>query len=79
MQKILKAPEEIKVDKAKEQEVDASSKTAQQVQSEKKSRQLFNVVEDKEALDLVRKYNSYNGKTPKFILIKGIIAEGEEK
>ena len=31
------------------------------------------------SLDLVKKYNSYNGKTPKFILIKGIIAEGEEK
>ena len=79
LQKILKAPEEIKVDKNKEQEVDASPKTPPQPQAEKKVRPAFNVVEDKEALDLMKKYNSYNGKTPKFILIKGIIAEGEEK
>lgn len=82
LQKILKAPEEIKVDKNKEQEVDASPKAnpqSQQQQPEKKVRPLFNVVEDKEALELAKKYNSYNGKTPKFILVKGIIAEGEEK
>ena len=77
LQKILKAPEEIKVDKNKEQEVDQSAKPIPQ--AEKKSKTAFNVVEDKEALDLVKKYNSYNGKTPRFILIKGIIAEGEEK
>ena len=79
LQKILKAPEEIKVDKTKEQEVDTTPKTAPVPQVEKKTKPLFNVVEDKEALDLVKKYNSYNGKTPKFILVKGVIAEGEEK
>ena len=79
LQKILKAPEEIKVDKAKEQEVDSSSKKAPASPAEKKNKVLLNVVEDKEALELVKKYNSYNGKTPKFILIKGIIADGEEK
>lgn len=79
LQKILKAPEEIKVDKAKEQEVDTTPKVVPTPQVEKKAKPLFNVVEDKEALDLVKKYNSYNGKTPKFILVKGIIAEGEEK
>lgn len=79
LQKILKAPEEIKVDKNKEQEVDTAPKVAPLPQVEKKTKPLFNVVEDKEALELVKKYNSYNGKTPKFILVKGIIADGEEK
>ena len=79
LQKILKAPEEIKVDKNKEQEVDSSSKATHQTQTEKKVKPMFNVVEDREALELVKKYNSYNGKTPRFVLIKGIIAEGEEK
>ena len=79
LQKILKAPEEIKVDKAKEQEVDSPSKKTSVPQCEKKNNVLHNAVEDKEALDLAKKHNSYNGKTPKFILMKGIIAEGEEK
>ena len=77
LQKILKAPEEIKVDKTKEQEVDCSPKAV--LQTDKKAKPTFNVVEDKEALDLVKKYNSYNNKTPRFILVKGIVAEGEEK
>ena len=77
LQKILKTPEEIKVDKNKEQEVDTTIKSSSV--DEKKTKPLFNIVEDKEALDLVKKYNSYNGKTPKFILVKGIIAEDEER
>ncbi len=74
LDKILKAPEEIKVDKAKEQEVEAAPKTA-----EKKNRQAFISIVDKEAVDLSVKLGSFNGKTPAFILIKGVIAEGEEK
>ena len=77
LQKILKAPEEIKVDKDKEQEVETASKTV--VENEKRTRQQPTVDLDKESLELSHKFNSFNGKTPKFILIKGIIAEGEEK
>ncbi len=74
LDKILKAPEEIKVDKAKEQEVESAPKTP-----EKKSRTVFSGVVDEEAKALSVKLGSFNGKTPTFILIKGVIAEGEEK
>ena len=77
LEKILKTPEEIKVDKAKEQEVDNSS--AKLTDCEKKSKQHYTAVLDKEAVDIAKKHNSFEGKTPTFILIKGVIAEGEEK
>ena len=77
LEKILKTPEEIKVDKAKEQEVDASS--TKSTEYEKKSKQHYTVVLDKEAVDIAKKYNSFEGRTPTFILIKGVIADGEEK
>ncbi len=75
--KILKSPEEIKVDKAKEQEVENSA--ANQKNKEKKTKHSFINIEDNEAVDIARKNNSFNGKPPAFILVKGIIAEGEEK
>ena len=77
LEKILKTPEEIKVDKAKEQEVDASS--TKSTEYGKKSKQHYTVVLDKEAVDIAKKYNSFEGRTPTFILIKGVIADGEEK
>lgn len=75
LEKILKAPEEIKVDKTKEQEVETPSV----VNKDKKAKTCFSSVEDKEAVELAAKFKSFNGKTPSFILIKGVIAEGEEK
>ena len=76
LDKILKTPEEIKVDKTKEQEVDSSSaKTAEQT----KRTAAVNSVQDKESVDIAKKYNSFDGHAPAFILTKGIIAEGEEK
>lgn len=75
LEKILKAPEEIKVDKTKEQEVETPSV----VNKDKKAKTCFSSVEDKEAVELAEKFKSFNGKTPSFILIKGVIAEGEEK
>ncbi|MCQ2741436.1 MAG: hypothetical protein MJ210_04915, partial [Alphaproteobacteria bacterium] len=82
LEKILKTPEEIKVDKAKEQEVDGSVKNAMPTaeKNEKKEKNGFvAAVIDKEAEDLAKKYKSFNGKAPRFILIKGVLAEGEEK
>ena len=75
LDKILKAPEEIKIDKAKEAEAEISAKSSEnQVPKAKtvktSSRQ---PVKDKEALDLIKKYNSFNGKTPEFLTYKGII------
>ena len=77
LEKILKTPEEIKVDKAKEQEAENAPKETKD--QEKKSTSYFTTIIDDEALELAKKFNSFNGKTPNFILVKGIIAEGEEK
>ena len=35
------------------------------------------VIEDKEALELMKKYNSFNGKTPRFLLNAGVIVPNE--
>jgi superfamily II DNA/RNA helicase len=77
LEKILKTPEEIKVDKNKEQEAENAPKEAKE--QEKKTKPCFVTVIDNEALELAKKFNAFNGKTPNFILVKGIIAEGEEK
>ena len=77
LEKILKAPEEIKVNKDKEQEVETSIRKCCAV--EKKVHANAVSVPDAEALELSEKYNSFNGKTPAFILVKGVIAENEDK
>ncbi len=93
LEKILKAPEEIKVDKAKEQEAANNAQTIESTHtnstdipnktSRGKKRQQSTVPhfvapqQDKQAIDLNRKYNSFLGKTPDFILIQGNLAEGE--
>lgn len=96
LDKILKAPQEIKVDRTKEEE---AKKTATQSRPEKSDNNQTdnkkdnrsrrenrpnkdNAVNDKskccssdmelddKALELVKKYNSFNGKTPNFLLCK---------
>lgn len=74
LDKILKAPEEIKVDKTKEAEAEMSAKVS--VNTEKKPRNKASSrqpVTDKEAFNLIKKYNSFNGKTPAFLTYKGIV------
>lgn len=75
LEKILKAPQEIKVDKAKEQEAQmtAQAKPAKKIQTPR----FAPAKEDKQAIELVRKYNSFQGKTPEFVLIQGIVVETE--
>lgn len=74
LEKILKTPEEIKVDKNKEQEAQLSAK--QQTSSHKpKNKQNFSSIIDDEAVKVANKNKSFNGKVPSFILIKGILAE----
>ena len=70
LDKILKSPQEIKVDKNKE--------------CEAKSAPVSNVknascdIIDNEAVDLVKKHNTFKGKTPRFLLLLGNIAKNEE-
>lgn len=79
LEKILKAPQEVKVDKAKEQEAELS---AQNKKPETKKNNgtvgMQGAVIDKETLELCEKNNSFNGHTPKFILVKGIVVENED-
>lgn len=81
LDKILKAPQEIKVNKDKEQEaVQApTSESEKPVKKEKKVKRTHKApeVEDKEAVELMKKYNSFNGKTPRFLLNAGVIAANE--
>ena len=66
LDKILKSPQEIKVDKTKEEEALNISQTTEP----KTSKQIF----DKEAVDLDKKFNSFKGHTPKFLLIQADLA-----
>lgn len=75
--KILKAPEEIKIDKTKEQEAQLTAKTCN-TKKAPANQARANVLDD-EAIDLSKKCNSFNGRTPGFILVKGIIVENEDK
>ncbi|MBQ8631526.1 MAG: DEAD/DEAH box helicase [Alphaproteobacteria bacterium] len=78
LEKILKAPEEIKVDKAKEQEAQMTAQTKQvQKKSGGQSPRFAPAKEDKQAVELMKKYNSFQGKTPEFVLIQGIVVEAE--
>ena len=78
LSKILKTPAEIKIDKDKEQEVDNSAgKTTEKTNNDRKSSFASPEVIDDEAVALAKKYNSFNGKAPKFILIKGIMANSD--
>ena len=76
LSKILKAPEEIKIDKTKEQQVDSSVKSTN---TNCKSKPINTSVIDEEVVALASKLKSFGGKVPQFILTKGIIAESEEK
>lgn len=81
LEKILQAPEEIKVDKAKEQEAEITAHTAKAKpeNGNKNNNKMQPAILDKEAVELSKKCNSFAGRTPAFILVKGIIVENEEK
>lgn len=84
LEKILKAPEEIKVDKAKEQEAamnaPVSKEPTDHVKPAKTTRcnKLKSTQLDKEAVELSKKYNTFNGHVPEFLLNKGILAEDND-
>lgn len=74
--KILKAPEEIKVDKAKEQEAELSARQNNVAPCRKPHGSRPTAApKDTEAFELAKKNNAFNGRTPGFILVKGILAE----
>ena len=77
LEKILKAPQEIKVDKNKEQEAEMTAKATGVDITHKNKRYTAEI--DQEAVALSKKNESFNGRTPTFILVKGIIVENEDK
>ena len=86
LDKILKAPEEIKVDKNKEQEAQQAAAPAEQPNKERAkpaeakaaAKHFHNPIQDKEALDIIKKYNSFGGKAPNFLTYKGLLARDEK-
>lgn len=76
LDKILKAPQEIKIDKNKEQEASQATEEKIRPVAAKKAIKAKKIpeIEDKEALELIKKYHSFNGKPPHFLLNAGIIA-----
>ena len=86
LDKILKAPQEIKVDKAKEQEVQQVATATQPVDGKndksgrkasrnasKNTARFAEPVKDKEAAELIKKFDTFAGKTPDFITYKGLL------
>ena len=104
LEKILKTPQEVKIDKNKEQEAqlcapNSASENGESVKlapsrkrsagkainnqspakkENKNSRFAASPLRDAEAVDLAKKYKSFNGKTPEFILNKGILADDKD-
>ena len=101
LDKILKAPEEIKVDKNKEQEVQQVASTANNSASEQKLevdgnsesceskadkktheeprvpqfQKFVQPIKDREAIELIKRFNTFNSKTPDFLTYKGMLVK----
>ena len=109
LEKILKTPQEIKIDKDKEQEAFQSQQVENRPEEQKnvepksaqektngrcrrdknkekfanrkegaKSASNVNPQRDREAEEIARKLKSFNGKTPEFILNRGILADDKD-
>lgn len=77
LDKILKMPAEIKVDKNKTGEAESSEIPGKNVEMKKKSESSFQARSSKldvESEELVQKFHIFGDKTPKFLLIKGELA-----
>ena len=79
MDKILKTPAEIKVDRTKEDEASAPEPATESKKAEPtKEKSGFAVPEiDEEAVALMNRYKNFGAKTPEFLLLKGELAGNE--
>ncbi len=77
LDKILKAPTEIKIDKNKEDEVEAFE-TPQKKAEPVAENFLKKEILDSEALAFVEKYHTFGNKTPHFLLVKGELCKKED-
>ena len=81
LDKILKTPEEIKVNKDKEAEAMNSDSVLPEVNKEKKSAPQEKIADelsyDVEAVSLMKKYHTFGRKTPEYMLINAKLADDE--
>ena len=73
LDKILKTPTEIKVDKTKVDEAVSAAEPVLKQKEEKSLRVKYALPQDEKALELVKKYHVFNDKTPKYLLTAGVI------
>ena len=74
LDKILKTPAEVKVDRAKEDEAAQSEQQKPKNRSQEAARQPR---QDQEALALVEQYQTFGDHTPAFLLVEGELAANE--
>lgn len=79
LEKILKAPEEIKVDKNKEQEAQLSASNKKLENKKRSPKKRPSDFIDKESERLAEKYANFGNKTPEFLLIKGLLADDKRE
>ena len=81
LDKILKTPAEIKVNKDKEAEAVNSDSVLPEVKKEKKSVPQEKIADelsyDVEAVSLMKKYHTFGRKTPEYMLINAKLADDE--
>lgn len=73
LDEILKTPTEIKIDKTKEDEAVAIQEHLAEQTHQKTSAGPIQQVQDEKALELVKKYHVFNDKTPKYLLVEGVL------
>ena len=73
LDEILKTPTEIKIDKTKEDEAVAIQEQIVEQTHQKTNARPMDQVQDEKALELVKKYHVFNDKTPKYLLIEGVL------
>ena len=78
LDKILKTPEEIKVDKTKEAEAkNQAAEAGKKCETKAQRSRLHEAKADPEALEIYKKFNSFNGKAPAFLLTIGNLASDD--
>ncbi len=79
LERILKAPEEIKVDKNKEAEAQMSARHVNIKRDDRCEEHRVFAATDQEAVNLAAQYKSFNGKVPAFLLVQGLLAEEDKR
>ena len=78
LDKILKTPAEIKVDRTKEDEASAPEPADKNKKATEQAKEKYAAPKtDEEAVALMNRYKNFGSKTPEFLLLKGELANSE--